>query len=397
MTEKGRTRVSRLAQEAMAGVTQKSSRSVLTIVGIALGIGSFIAVLGVTSSANGQISAEFTSVTSTQISVQPSSVEGSGITDFPDTAEASVQALTGVSSAAVSWDVSADSVRSLFGQPGALEVSNPRVLAASPAYWETVGASLEQGRFFDSALRDEQVAVIGKGIADQLGIQVVSEAPVIFVDGRPFTVIGIVENATGSSAPLAAVSVPDGVARSIYGLPGPQSRMTINTEQGAVGVVADQVGLAIDPSHPEAFKVVLPPPPTVVRDRVGSSTQSLFFALAAIGVLVGAVGIANSSLISVMSRIPEIGLRRSLGALPRHVAAQFLMEAAIRGLIGGAIGANVGVIAVAIVALTQEWTAVIEPWSVVGGPIIGTILGLVAGLYPALKASRIEPVEAFRR
>lgn len=134
----------------------------------------------------------------------------------------------------------------------------------------------------------------------------------------------------------------------------------------------------------------------MVRDRVSSSTQSLFFALAGISVLVSGVGIANISLIAVMARSREIGLRRSLGALPRDIATQFLLESAIRGLLGGAIGAALSVVTVTVVALSQSWTAVIEPWSILIGPAMGVAIGTAAGLYPALKATRIQPVEAFR-
>lgn len=397
MSTATRVHVLRLVREAMAGVTQKSSRSTLTIIGTALGIGSFIAVLGVTSSANGQISQEFADIAATQITVQPVASSGSASQSFPEYAESAVDAIQGVRATAISWDVAVDTLGALATAGTSSGASVPRVLAASPGYWATVGASLYSGRFYDAFLADKPVAVIGFPIAKQLHIEDVADQPVIFVDGIPITVIGIVDNAARSSSSLTAVVVPDAFAKSAFGEPGIGATMTIDTDRGASEVVADQAALAIDPKHPEAYRVSAPPPASVVRDRISSSTQGLFFALATIGVLVGAVGIANSSLISVMSRIPEIGLRRSLGALPRHIAAQFLIEAAVRGLLGGGIGASVGIVAVAVVALSQTWTAVVEPWSIVAGPVLGTLIGLAAGLYPAKRASRIEPVEAFRQ
>lgn len=395
MSSVSRIHVLRLIGEAMAGITQKSSRSTLTIIGTALGIGSFIAVLGVTSSANSQISEEFAAVEATQVTVQPVASPGSSTRDFPSGSEFAVDSIKGVRAAAIWWDLPVESVGA-FAPISSSDISTPRVIAASPGYWATVGATLYSGRFYDDFLADKPVAIVGLQIAKQLHVEDAAEQPVIFIDGVPFSVIGIVDNAANSNAPLSAVVVPDVFAEAMFGDPGDQATMTIDTDRGASDVVAQQVALAIDPKHPESYRVLKPPPPSVVRDKISSSTQGLFFALAAIGVIVGAVGIANSSLISVMSRIPEIGLRRSLGALPRHIAAQFLIEAAVRGVLGGALGANVGIVAVAVVALSQRWTAVVEPWSIFAGPILGAVVGLAAGLYPARRASQIEPVEAFR-
>lgn len=387
--------ITRLAQEAAAGVTQRFSRSVLTVVGTAMGIGSFIAVLGVTSSANGQISADFDQTTSTQVSAE---VVGSA-TDgrFPEGAEDAVREIAGVRSVGTWWDVAVDSVRSL---PVYLETEprQLRVIAASPGYWDVIRPTLGAGRTFDAFLDEHPVAVVGEELANSLHVADIENSPTVFIDGVPFTVIGIVSSASHGTAPLSAITIPASYARNAPAGPDAVTEsLLIDTQPGAGRVVADQVALAIDAVHPERFKVVAPPNPTIVRDQVGASLQTLFFSLALICLLVGAVGITNSSLLGVMARVPEIGIRRSLGALPRHIAAQFLLEAAILGLLGGAIGASVGLTAVALVAVTQQWTAVIQPWTVVLAPLVGAVVGLLAGLYPALRASRIEPIEAFKR
>lgn len=383
----------RLIAEAMAGVVQRSSRSALTIVGVALGIGSFIAVLGVTTSANSQISADFNAATATQISAQ--AIDGSNPVTTPGI-EDRVAALNGVEAVGTWWDITVQGVAAL--PPAVSGSTYPiRVIAASAGYWDLVTPSLESGRTFDSFHNDQPVALVGRQVADTLNIDDVSRRPAIFIDGTPVTVIGIVEDTNGVSAPLAAVAVPAAFAAATFGDPGTQATLVVDAQQGAVTAVARELPLAIDAQHPDRYRITPPPEPTIIRDRVNESTQTLFFALAIIGVLVGAVGITNSTLISVMSRVPEIGLRRSLGAMPRHIAAQFLLEAGIRGVLGGAIGASLGIVTVAIVALSQGWTAVIEPWSIALGPAAGAAIGLLAGLYPAVQAAKIEPVEAFRR
>ncbi len=390
-------RSSRLVQEAMAGVAQKSSRSMLTIIGIALGIGSIVAVLGVTSSANGQISREFDAMTSTRVTVQPVSVDGDvdGRTMRAE-AEAAVRSIEGVEAVAASWDVNVNMVATL---PGFLEPSpsQPRVVAASPAYWDLMQPTMAAGRVFDDALSDQPVAVVGQQLAQKLVLGDVEFAPTIFIDSKPFTVVGVVADAVYSSAPLSTVVIPADFARAAFGEPGDREVLTIQTSVGASGVVAKQVALAVDPRHPDGYRVVAPPPPATIRDNVTGSVQTLFLALALICILIGGVGVTNASLIGVMSRTAEIGLRRSLGALPRHILGQFLLEAGIRGVLGGATGANVGILIVCVVALVQRWTAVIEPWTMIVAPAGGAVIGVLAGAYPAWRASHIEPIDALRR
>ena len=113
--------------------------------------------------------------------------------------------------------------------------------------------------------------------------------------------------------------------------------------------------------------------------------------------LIGAVGIANTTLVAVMERVGEIGLRRALGARPMHVAIQFLTESGTLGTLGGLIGSSLGIIVTISVALAHHWTAVLNPATTLTAPLVGTITGLLAGAYPAMRAARIEPLEALRR
>ena len=130
---------------------------------------------------------------------------------------------------------------------------------------------------------------------------------------------------------------------------------------------------------------------------VASDLNVLFLLLAAISLVIGTVGIANTTLVAVMERMNEIGLRRALGARPLHVAVQFLAESTALGLLGGLIGSSLGVAVVVSTAVARQWTAVLAPWTVAAAPLIGALVGLVAGGYPALRASWIEPVEALQR
>lgn len=127
-----------------------------------------------------------------------------------------------------------------------------------------------------------------------------------------------------------------------------------------------------------------------------SDLSGLFLVLAGVSLVIGAAGIANTMVIAVLERVPEIGLRRALGARRRHVAAQFLAESAAVGGIGGLVGTGAGVGCVVLVAIAQTWTPILEPAAVFPAPLLGIVIGLVAGTYPAIRAARIEPADAVR-
>jgi putative ABC transport system permease protein len=176
-----------------------------------------------------------------------------------------------------------------------------------------------------------------------------------------------------------------------------RAEMIIETRVGAAALIATQAALALRPDAPKRLKVIAPPDPQTLRGNVTSDFNALFLLLAAISLVIGAVGIANTTMVAVLERTNEIGLRRTLGARPVHIATQFLAESTVLGLLGGEIGASLGVAIVVATALAQQWTAVLAPWTVLSAPAIGALVGLLAGLYPSLRASRIEPVEALRR
>ena len=173
--------------------------------------------------------------------------------------------------------------------------------------------------------------------------------------------------------------------------------MLIHTRLGAAQVVASQAAIALQPADPKLFTASAPVNPTQLRHSVTASLNSLFLTLAGIALLVGAVGIGNTTLVAVLERAGEIGLRRALGARPRHIALQFLAESTSLGLFGGLVGASVGVVATLVVTVYQHWTALMDPRIVVAAPVAGAVIGLLAGLYPALRASTVEPANEIGR
>ncbi|MCW2839111.1 MAG: transporter [Aeromicrobium sp.] len=359
-----------------------------------------MAVLGITTTANSQIDSRFDALSSTQVIVEQQTDDPFlDAADFPDDAEARITGLAGVRAAGLHWALGANTRVSAQPPPagGRDAVGTISVMAVSPGFWSATGVSVKAGRTFDAALADDRVAVVGEGIADQLGMADVGGQPAVFIDDVPFTVIGVLRSADRVPDSLLSVSIPANVAARYWGRPDPPARMIIATDVGAARTVADQTPVALSAADPDHFKATTAVEARALRDSVSSDLGVLFLVLAIICLVIGAVGIANTTLVAVLERVSEIGLRRSLGALPRHIGAQFLMESTALGAIGGLVGTSVGTWCIVGVSLAKSWTATLTPWTVVAAPFIGAGLGLLAGLYPSLRASRIEPIEAFRR
>lgn len=186
------------------------------------------------------------------------------------------------------------------------------------------------------------MAVLGSVAADRLGVTIDHRDVNIFIDGLPFQVIGILDDMQRNTAMLGGVIIPYTTAHTLWGAPSLDTWMTLDTRIGAAAVVGEQAPYALRPEKLDSYQISTPPDPRQLQESVGGDLTTLFLALAGITLLIGAFGITNLTTVSVMERIPEIGLRRALGATPRHIGVQFVGESSLLGLIGGLIGAPWG-------------------------------------------------------
>lgn len=389
-----------LVQDVLVAVASRGMRSILTALGTLIGIAVLVTTLGLAASASSRILTRFDELAATQVILQPKGDEQTEtLSPLSFDAASHVRSIKGVVAATTftslkEQDIAVHGVETL--DPRALPGNGVEVFSSSHLLPSAMHAEID-GRYFDSFHDDrgESVAVVGAEAARRLNVTQLSEMPTIFLNERPITVIGIITSTSRNAEILGGVVISDGLAKRLFGLEQP-GQVVIETVIGAAETVANQAPLAVDPFHPEAYETLFAPTPRFTRDQIASDSQSLMLVLAVVSLAIGGLGIANVTLVSVMERRAEIGLRRALGACRRHIVAQFLLEGTVLGLFGAIAGSSMGVLLTVVVARTRDWPPTMEPSLPFVSVIGGTMVGLLASLYPAIRAGSIEPVEALR-
>ena len=380
---------------ALVGPRSRPLRTALSALGVAVGIAALTAITGIAASNQAQLLAELDDLGANLVAVQPGIGPGDEFVPLPETAPAMLARVDGVEEVGVLRSVPDgigvyrnDLIPS--GQGNGL-----KAFAADPDFLSAVEGELATGSWFDDGTRGLPVTVLGASAAARLGI---SETGVrVWIGGQWYVVIGILTSSGLSDDMDDAAFLGDEWAATHVSEPDDDTiaSVIVRLAPGMVEAVREVLALAANPTSPYVF-VTQPSDLLGARETTDDSLSGLAVGLAAIALLVGGIGIANTMVVAVLERRGEIGLRRALGARSGQIAAQFVGEAIVLALLGGIAGAVLGSVGVLVYAGLQAQPPVLPIAVLAGGPAIAIVVGVIAGVYPAMSASRLSPTIALR-
>jgi putative ABC transport system permease protein len=398
-----RMRPADLARLSAVGMRTRKLRAALSALGIAIGVAAIVAVLGLSSSSQAGLLNEISRLGTNLLTVANGQTLSGDTAKLPVTAPGMIARIGPVTAVDDTGTVSsAYAYRSPLIPP--INTNALSVQATSLDLPHTVGTSVAQGRYLNAATAREPIAVLGAAAAGRLGIDridlgeriwvVTGTDPANPVSGHWFYLVGILHPA--SLAPEVDTSVLIGypAAEKYLGFDGHPSQIYLRTLTDQVNAVHDVLADTANPEYPNQVNVAQPSDALVAQADAKGALNSLFLGLGAVSLLVGAIGVGNVMLISVLERRSEIGLRRALGATKGHIRIQFLTEAMLLALLGGAVGVGLGAAATAVYAYTQHWATVIPTLAWAGGLASALAIGALAGLLPAIRAARVSPTQA---
>jgi putative ABC transport system permease protein len=387
-----RLRAADLGRLAAIGLRTRKLRATLSALGIAIGVAAIVAVLGLSASSAAGLNAEIAALGTNLLTVQNGQGFSGQPTELPLHAAAMISRLHGVYAVQTTGATSASVYRSPLIP--AVNTNALSVDAASLGLPGAAGTSLAQGRFLNAATQHEPDCVLGAAAAQLLGIDHIFPGERIWAGNMWLYVTGILKPDVLGPDIDSSVLVGYPFAGHYLGFDGHPTTIYVKAADSQVNRVDNLLAAQAYPENPTAVDVSQPSSALVAQAAAKAAFSSLFLGLGAVALLVGAIGVANIMVISVLERRSEIGLRRALGATKGHIRIQFLSEAILLSLIGGIAGIAAGAIATAIYAHAKGWATVIPAEAWAGGIGATIAIGALAGLLPALRAARLTPTEA---
>ena len=402
----------------LEAVVSHRLRSALTVLGIMIGITAVILTVGLGEGAQQQVGSEISALGSNLLTVSPgSTTSSSGIRGgFGTASTLTVGDADALSSKVVAPDINA--VAPITSESESLAVGTTNwttpVVGTEPSWLTVRGRTMTEGRFIasqDLATR-ANVVVLGSTTAEELFGFRDPIGQSVTVAGLPMSVIGVL-NTVGSSSSSSTTSDPDDQAvvpltTASVALFGGASRNSVSqiliqatsaSTLSAAYQEADGELLAlhkITTSADADFTVESEQQVLTTATSVDKTLTVLLGGVAGISLLVGGIGVMNIMLVSVTERIREIGLRKALGATPRIIRRQFLVEASVLGSVGGVLGAGLGLIGAVVLPHFISDQIAISPVATIGAIAIAIAIGIGFGVYPASRAARLAPIDALR-
>ncbi|MEV5980793.1 ABC transporter permease [Streptomyces sp. NPDC052114] len=372
------------------GLRARRTRVVLSALGIAIGIATMVAVVGLSQSSKSDLMAKLDRLGTNLLTAEAGKDVAGNAAPLPKSAVAMVERIGPVQYATATADVDARVRRSdVVPEERTAGVTTQ---AARPDLLRTLNARVREGTWLNRANERLPVTVLGSVAADRLGVT--SPGEKIMMNDTYVVVVGILDpvELVPNLDRVALVGFP--AAERLFRFDGHPSTVFERSPDATVEDVREVLARTANPADPDSVKVSRPSDALAAKAATDKGLTTLMLGLGAVALLVGGVGVANTMVISVLERRAEIGLRRALGATRNAIRLQFLTESLLLSALGGAAGAVLGAAATYGFALAQGWTPVVPPWSLTAGFAATLLIGVAAGLYPAIRASRLHPTVA---
>jgi putative ABC transport system permease protein len=378
---------------AAYGLRARPLRVVLSALGIAIGIAAMVAVVGTSTSSRAQLNRLLDSLGTNLLTAGPGLTLSGEQATLPDQSVAMVGRIGSVESVTAIGQLPEAKVYRTNKIPAA-QSGGIGTYAVHTDLLNTVGATVASGTWLNDATAHYPAVVLGARTAERLGIDAVNGDVQIWLGERWFTIIGILDPVPLAPELDLGALIGWQAAQRYLGFDGDITKLYIRTDPDAVEAVHGLLARTVNPAQPNEVDVSRPSDALAARAAANTTFTGLLLGLGAVALLVGGIGVANTMVISVLERRSEIGLRRSLGATRGHIRIQFLAESLLLSVLGGGTGILLGSGVTAVYATLQGWPIVIPSWVIVGGITAALVIGGVAGLYPAMRAATLAPIES---
>ncbi|GAA3923919.1 ABC transporter permease [Actinomadura viridis] len=374
----------------LSGLRSRPTRVVLSALGIAIGIATMVAVIGISSSSKEDLLRRLDRLGTNLLTAEPGDTLFGQEARLPEAAPSMVARIGPVTAVGATGAVTA-TVRRTDRIPE--EVTHGiGVQAASDGLLRTLDVKVRRGVWLNAGTARYPGVVLGSEAARRLGADRVGGA--VWIGGRWFTVLGVLEPAGLAPEVDRSALVGWDAAKRYLGFDGHPTRIYERSADAAVEDVRAVLARTVNPENPEEVEVSRPSDALAAKAAAAGAFTNLLLGLGAVALLVGGVGVANTMVISVLERRREIGLRRSLGATRGQVRVQFLAESLLLSALGGVVGVVLGTAVTVAFALYRGWPPVVPLWALAGALGATLAIGTVAGLYPAMRAARLSPTMA---